>query len=332
MLGSESKKMGSRIRMLEISWVASRVIVLVILQFGLETIYKVGWFEFLGPQEIQRLVFDILKKAMLTLYLWLFLSIFKKFVLPLIMKLFTPVVDKVVTDPKTKGKHVAMVSRYFMYIAYVVAVLAFINIWAYSYVGVWLAGTLGTGVAVALTFVLGLFTSSVLGNVLGSWVINNVLEFEVGDRVQIGDSYGDVMDVGVFFTRIRTIKEETISIPNLLVVGREIKNFSSRGRVLIHVAATLGYDVDKEKAKSLLIESARETSGILIDGDREPFVLLRELDKFTVTYEINAYTDKPNELVNIKSALIDRILDKFKEAKIELLSPDHVSIRGNIKG
>ena len=129
MLGSESKKIGLGIRMLEISWVASRVIVLVILQFGLETIYKVGWLEFLGPQEIQRLVFDILKKVMLTLYLWLFLSIFKKFVLPLIMKLFTPVVDKVVTDPKTKEKQVMMVSRYFMYVAYVVAVLAFQNTW-----------------------------------------------------------------------------------------------------------------------------------------------------------------------------------------------------------
>ena len=332
MLGSEYKKSGLRISMLEISWVASRVIVLVILQFGLETIYKVGWFEFLGPQEIQRLVFDILKKSLLTLYLLLFLSIFKKFVLPLITKLSTPVVDKIVTDPRTKEKQVTMVSRYFMYIAYVVAVLAFVNIWAYSYVGVWLAGALGTGVAVALTFALGLFTSSVLGNVLGYWVINNVMEFEVGDRVQIGDSYGDVMDVGVFFTRIRTIKEETISIPNLLVVGREVKNFSARGAVLIHVAVTLGYNVDKEKAKSLLMESAHETDGILTDGDREPFVLLTNLDKFTVTFEINAYTDKPNELINIKSALIDRILDKFNEAKIELLSPDQVSVRGNIKG
>ncbi|NIN53768.1 MAG: hypothetical protein GTO23_11565, partial [Nitrososphaeria archaeon] len=85
---------------MEISWVASRIIVLVILQFGLETMYKVGWFEALGSQEIQRLVFDILKKVLLTLYLWLFLSVFKKFILPLITRLFTPVVDKIVTDPR----------------------------------------------------------------------------------------------------------------------------------------------------------------------------------------------------------------------------------------
>jgi small-conductance mechanosensitive channel len=268
----------------------------------------------------------------LTLYLWLFLSIFKKFVLPVFTRLSRPLVEKIVTDEKMKEIQVTLVSRYFTYIAYVMTILAFVNIWAYSYVGIWLAGTLGTGIVVTLTFALGLFTSSVLGNVLGYWVINNVMELEVGDRVQIGDSYGDVMDIGVFFTRIRTIKDETISIPNLLVVGREIKNFSSRGAVLIHISVTLGYDVDKEKAKSLLIESARETDGILTENEREPFVLLTELDKFTVTFEINAYTEKPNELINIKSSLIDRILDKFNEEKIELLSPDHVTLRGNIKG
>lgn len=330
-MGSDSKNKSPRIKILEFSWVASRIAILVILQFGLETTFKLGWLEFFGPQEMQRLVFDILKKVLLTLYLWLFFSIYKKFILPLIMKLFTPVVDKIVTDPKTKEKQAIMVSRYFMYLAYIVVVLAFVNIWAYSYVGVWLAGTLGTGVAVVLTFTLGLFTSSVLGNILGYWVINKVMEFEVGDRVQVGDYYGDVMDIGVFFTRIRTIKEETVSIPNLLIVGREIKNFSARGVVLIHVAITLGYDVDKERAKSLLIESALETEGILKDGEREPFVLLLDLDKFTVTFEINAYTDKPNELVKIKSILINNILNKFSEAKIELLSPDHVSIRENLK-
>ena len=52
------------------------------------------------------------------------------------------------------------------YVIYIISAVALINIWAYSYVGVWLAGTLGTGIAISLTFVLGLFTSSVLGNVL----------------------------------------------------------------------------------------------------------------------------------------------------------------------
>jgi hypothetical protein len=56
-------KSRSKISISEIVWATTRIILLVILQFGLDMTYKVGWFEFFGPQEIQRLVFDILKSC-----------------------------------------------------------------------------------------------------------------------------------------------------------------------------------------------------------------------------------------------------------------------------
>jgi hypothetical protein len=177
-MGSKSKTQN---RILEISWVISRIIILLIIQLGIDAFYKVGWFQVLGSQEIQRLVLDVLKKIVLTFYLWFFYSFFKKFVLPLFTSMSRPIVEKIVTDTNMKEKQVSMVNRYFMILANIIAILAFINIWAYSYVGVWLAGTMGTGLIITLTFVLGLFTSSVLGNILGYWVISNVLEFEVGD-------------------------------------------------------------------------------------------------------------------------------------------------------
>jgi len=76
-----------------------------------------------------------------------------------------------------------------------------------------------------------------------------------------------------------------------------------------------------------LIKCAEETEGILTDSDNKPFVLLTDLGKYTVTYEINAYTDRPNELVTIKSNLIDNILREFKKSKIQLLSPTYVALR-----
>ena len=154
------------------------------------------------------------------------------------------------------------------------------------------------------------------------------MEFNVGDRVQIGDVYGDVVNVGLFFTRVKTIKEETVSIPNLLVTGREIKNFSAVEAVLIHVPVTLGYDTEKERAKALLIECAGATEGLLHGEGREPFVLFTELDKYTVTYEINAYTDRADQLVVTRSRLIDNILTEFERAGIKLLSPTFVSVEG----
>ena len=248
----------------EVLWVIPRVVLLVLLQFSLDAVNRFRWLAFLGSEELENLIFSFSQKVILTLYLLLFLNVFRRLVMPFIAGLFRPMVYKLTTDPRSRSNNLSRLTSYFMIAANLMAFVALINIWAYSYVGVWLAGTLGTGVAISLTFILGLFTSSVLGNVLAYWVLNNVMEFEVGDRVQIGEAYGDVVNVGLFFTRIRTIKEETVSIPNLLVTGREIKNFSSVEAVLIHVPVTLGYDTEKEEAKALLIRCAEATEGMLI--------------------------------------------------------------------
>lgn len=329
-MSTNAQKQHRKIPTSDIVWVLSRVVLLVLLQLSLDTVDKLDWLSFLGAEAFEKLIYDVSKKVILTLYLWLFVAVFKKFIISVIVRLFSPIVDKFAHDPVNRSQSLEVIRRYLTYAIYIISVVVLINIWAYSYVGVWLAGTLGTGIAITLTFVLGLFTSSVLGNVLAYWVLSNVMEFKAGDRIQVGDAYGDVMSLGLFFTRIKTIKDETISIPNILVVGREIKNYSSLSSVLIHVSVTLGYDVDKEEAKSLLIKCAEATEGILLDENKRPFVLLTELDKYTVTYEINSYTDKPNKLIQIKSDLIDNILSGFKEAGVELLSPTYVSVKGEL--
>lgn len=78
------------------------------------------------------------------------------------------------------------------------------------------------------------------------------------------------------------------------------------------------YDVDRRKVEDLLLKVASMTEGII--NEPKTFVLVPELSKFDVVYELNAYTDKPNCLATIYSDLHKNILDVFNEAKIELLS------------
>ncbi len=311
----------------QFSWLILRIIPLVLVQLLVEITFRMKLLFFLGPEEVQSLVYDALYKLLLTFYVWFFLVVFKRFAVPIITTTISPAVNKLVREPKARKKTQRTVERYLNYANYIIGIIAFVSIWLYSYIGVWLGGFLGTGLVVMLTFVLGLFTSSILGNVLAYWVLNNTMEFKIGDRVQVGEAYGDVAELGFFFIRIKTIKDELISIPNLAFMGKEVKNFSALSEVLIHIPVTLGYDVDKEDAKKLLIKSAEETNGILKGDNKKPFVLFLDLGKYTVTYEINAYTDKPNELITIKSDLIDNILREFKESKIELLSPAHIALR-----
>jgi small-conductance mechanosensitive channel len=113
-------------------------------------------------------------------------------------------------------------------------------------------------------------------------------------------------------------------------MSKELKNFSALREVLIYVSVSLSYDVDKDQAKRILIESAEKTNGILTATDKKPFVLLRDLGNYAITYEINAYTNQPNALVDIKSELIDNILSEFKKSDIEILSPFHVATRQHL--
>lgn len=247
-------------------------------------------------------------------------------IIPITILSVSPALGKIVRDRSSVQKTNLSLTRYLTYLVYIIGGIALVLIWAYAAIGTWVAGFLGNSLVIGLTFILGLFSSSVLGNVLGYAILGGTNEFKVGDRVQIGSSYGDVVEVGIFFTRIKTIKDEVISIPNLTVMSKEIQNFSAEKEVLLYTQVNLGYDVDKEQAKQLLIESARRTRGIS-KATKPPFVLLKELGSYSITYEINAYTNEPNRMVEIKSELIDNILTDFKKAGIDLLSPTYLVLR-----
>jgi small-conductance mechanosensitive channel len=314
-----------------LSWFLVRLVLIIVLLALLETAYRFGSLSIFGDATMQFDVYSILQKVLFSFIVWFFLSLSKKMIIPATIITFSPALGKIVRDRTAVQKTNKSITQYLTYLVYVVAIIALILIWAYSFIGEWIASVLGTGLIVALTFILGLFTSSVLGNVLAYTILGGTSEFKVGDRVQIGESYGDIMEVGIFFTRVKTIKDEIISIPNLNVMNKEIRNFSALKEVMIYVSVTLGYDVDKDQAQRMLIESAQKTDGVIDAPGKTPFVLLRDLGNYAITYEINAYTDQPNRIINIKSDLMNNILDEFKQYGVEIMSPTHIAVRDSAR-
>jgi small-conductance mechanosensitive channel len=152
--------------------------------------------------------------------------------------------------------------------------------------------------------------------------------FRVGDRVKISDTVGDVIEKGLLVTRILTIKNEEITIPNGMVMGSHIINYSGvshAGGLILHATITLGYDISWRLVHETLIKAAGGTEGIL--PDPKPFVLQTGLDDYYVRYEINAYTDCPLQMALTYSMLYQNIQDCCTEAGIEILSPHYASLR-----
>jgi small-conductance mechanosensitive channel len=212
------------------------------------------------------------------------------------------------------------VARYLIYA--IVAVLLLTNILVMAGLQT-LAGTMVTLFTVFIGLVVSFAATGSIGNALSGLVIMSWRPYKDGDRVEVaGGTYGDVAEVDVMFTKIRTIKDEIICVPNSQVLGNKIVNYSALPRVVVHQQVTIGYDVPRRLVEQLLLEAAGRSQGLL--SDPKPFVLIRNLDNNYVAYEINAYTDRPNQLVRIDSTLMTNVLDCFDKAGVEILSPQHV--------
>ncbi len=187
-------------------------------------------------------------------------------------------------------------------------------------------------VSIFLGILFSLGSASVIGNILAGIILTYMQAFKTGDRVKIGDTFGDVIEKNLLITRIRTIKNEIITIPNSLVTGKHIINYSSnmlQEPLIIYTSLTLGYDIPWRKIHELLISAARETDGIL--QAPEPFVLQKSLNDYSITYELNAYTDKPGTMAVLYSELHNKIQDKCREAGVDILSPMYAAVRDGNK-
>ena len=148
--------------------------------------------------------------------------------------------------------------------------------------------------------------------------------FWVGDRVRIGDATGDVIEKNLLVTRLRTVKNEDVTIPNSAILNGSTVNYSSGAKergLILNSTVTIGYDVPWRKVHELLIAAAEGTTDVL--KEPKPFVLQTSLDDFYVSYQINAYTQEAGKQSAMYSELHARILDAFQAAGVEIMSPHY---------
>jgi small-conductance mechanosensitive channel len=184
------------------------------------------------------------------------------------------------------------------------------------------------GVSVFLGFLFTFGSAGSLSNIIAGLILTYMRLFKIGDRVKIGDVVGDVIEKSLLVTRIRTVKNEIISIPNSTVMSSHTINYSSDAPekgLIIHSTITIGYDVPWKDMHQALIDAASKTDLVL--QEPKPFVLQTSLDDFYVSYEINAYINEPNKQAVIYSVLHQNIQDICNERGIEIMSPHYRAAR-----
>ena len=184
------------------------------------------------------------------------------------------------------------------------------------------------GISVFLGLLISLGSSSSISNAIAGIVISYMRPFQVGDWIKSGEIIGAVIEKNALVTRLKTINNEDITIPNSAILSGATMNFTSIGKEIglaLNVQVKVRYDYSDNLVEELLIEAALKTNGI--SPKPHPYIFQISLSELNAVYELNAYTFHPENMYFIKSDLTKNIQSTFRQANIEIFSTQYVEIR-----
>ena len=160
------------------------------------------------------------------------------------------------------------------------------------------------GISVFVGLIVSLGSSTVIGNIIAGLVITYMRPFKMGDRIKLNDTTGDIIEKTPLVTRIRTPKNEVVTVPNSFIMSSHTVNYSTSAReygLIIHSEVSIGYDVPWRQVNQILIDAALNTPGVV--DDPRPFVLETSLSDWYPVYQINAYIKEAHKMAQIYSDL-----------------------------
>ena len=181
------------------------------------------------------------------------------------------------------------------------------------------------GLAVLIGLMVSLGGSGVTSQAMSGLVLIYSRAYQAGDYVRIGDIEGVVTTLEMQATKIRTNKNEEVTIPNSVALSTPIKNYtrlSGDSGVIVHTEVGIKYSEPWRKVHEQLAKAADLTTGLR--KSPAPFIQQTALSDFRVEYQLNAYLEKPEHRLAVLAELRSHIQDTFNEADIDILSPHYV--------
>ncbi|MFD4841476.1 mechanosensitive ion channel domain-containing protein [Achromobacter sp. NPDC058515] len=163
-----------------------------------------------------------------------------------------------------------------------------------------------------------------LQNVVNNFVSGLILMFErpiqPGDVVDIGGTSGQVRDIGMRATRIKTFEGADVIVPNGTLLSDKLTNWTMLDRSRrIEISIGLAYGTEPRQVIELLDGLARQTAGIVTEP--APAVLFMGFGPGTLDFSVRAWTYDFDRWIDIRSDLLTRMYDALREAGIEIPFP-----------
>lgn len=154
-------------------------------------------------------------------------------------------------------------------------------------VGAALAGIGVAGIAI------GFAAQDSLANIIAGFLIFMDKPFEVGDWVNVEDEYGQVQNITMRTTRIRTKRNTYVVIPNKMIIDTVLENHSKHGVTRVDVPVGIAYKENIPQAREVLLEAVRDLKGVT--KDPEPDVVVTEMGGSSVNMKVRVWISEAGD-------------------------------------
>jgi small-conductance mechanosensitive channel len=186
-----------------------------------------------------------------------------------------------------------------------------------------LSGVAAGAISVAASTIIGFSSRNTISNSIAEILLFSARPFKLGDRIRTTEDdslIGEVVEISLLCTRIKTVRNELVAIPNQTLLQRQIVNYSGLDVLSITVNISMTYNNNRRLIEKLLVESAKNTDGIVTSESfsnelatkansspdnavTDPFVFLVRFGDYGAVYDLRAFTNKPREFLKIASQI-----------------------------
>ncbi len=170
--------------------------------------------------------------------------------------------------------------------------------------------------------IIGFAAINTLGNTIAGLIVMTSRPFRVGDRIFFNGQFADVEAIELIYTKMRTLDNVLVSIPNQELLKAEIDNYGKKSVVRRGCSITPGYDVTSEQAETALLEAANrlvEMNDVL--EEPKAYVWVTKFGNYAVEYTLYVFIQDIKRLPEIDSNLKRAVLESCKQHGIDISTP-----------
>ncbi len=165
---------------------------------------------------------------------------------------------------------------------------------------------------------IGLALQGSLSNIAGGFILTVFKPFVVGDFIKTGEFEGTVKSMNIFYTKIITVDNKIIVIPNSKVSDSALIDYNAFPTRRVEVSITAAYSENSDKVKQALLDVAN--SNKLVASDPAPVAIISSFDDSAVSYQLRVWC-KTEDYWDVKFTLTENVKKTFDERNIQIPFP-----------